>query len=94
MRRILEKGTHWEWTPETNEDFENLKKDIPEAPCLAHFDPKKDNYVTTDACNTGLGATLWQKEGEVFRPIAFTSRFLTDCVIKYAINELKLIGAL
>ena len=27
------------------------------------FDPKKDNYVTTDACNTGLGATLWQKKG-------------------------------
>ena len=38
-----------------NEDFENLKKEITEAPGLAHFDPKKDNYVTTDASNTGLG---------------------------------------
>ena len=79
MRRLLKKETQWEWTHEINEDFENLKEDITEAPCLTHFDPKKDNYVTTDACNTGLGATLWQKEGEVIRPIAFASRFLTDC---------------
>ena len=40
---------------------------------------KKNNYITTSACNTGLGATVWQKEGEVFRPITFASRFLPDC---------------
>ena len=61
---------------------------------MAHFDPKRDNYITTDACNTGLGATLWQKEGVVFRPVAFASRFLTDCEKQYAINELELLGAL
>ena len=55
-----------------------VEKDITEAPCLAHFDPKRDNYITTDACNTGPGATLWQKEGEGFRPVAF-ARFSTDC---------------
>ena len=38
--------------------------------------------------------TLSQKEGEVFRPIAFVCRFLTDCERKYAINELELLGAL
>ena len=94
MRRLLKKETRWEWTPEIDEDFENLKKEITEPPCLAHFDPKKENYVTTDACNTGLGATLWQKEVEIFRPVAFASRFLTDCERKYAINELELLGAL
>ena len=73
MRRLLKKETRWDWTPEVNEDFENLKKEITESLCLARFDPKKDNYVTTDACNTRLGATLWQKEGEIFIPIAFAS---------------------
>ena len=29
--------------------------------------PKKSNFITTDACNTGLGATLWQREGETLR---------------------------
>ena len=50
--------------------------------------------MTTDACNTGLGATLCQREREIFGPIAFASRFLTDCERKYAINELELLGAL
>ena len=94
MRQLLKKETRWEWTPEIDGDFENLKKEITESPCLAHFDPKKGNYVTTDACNTGHGATLWQREGEIFRPIAFASRFLTDCERKYATNELELLGAL
>ena len=92
MRRLLKKETSWEWTSEVNEDFENLKKEITESPCLAHFDPTKENYVTTEACNTGLEATFWQKEWEIFRPIA--SRFLTDCERKHAINELELLGAL
>ena len=38
-----------------------------------HGSPKRDSYITTDACNTGLGATLWQKEGVVIRPVAFAS---------------------
>ena len=93
-RKLLKKGVQWDWTTEIEKDFEKLKKEITEAPCLAHFDPKRDNYITTDACNTGLGATLWQKEGVVFRPVAFASRFLTDCEKKYAIIELELLGAL
>ena len=87
---MLKKETRWDWTSKVNEDFENLKKVITESPCLAQ---KKDNYVTTDACNTGLRATLWQKEGEIFRPIAFASRFVTDCERKNAIIELELLGA-
>ena len=68
-RRLSKKETSWEWISEVNEDFEFLKKEIPESPCLAHFDPKKENYVTTDACNTGLGATLWQKENNNTQPL-------------------------
>ena len=94
MRKLLKKDTKRDWASEINGDFEELKKEITEAPCLAHFDPTIDNYINTDACNTGLGATLWQKEGEVFRPIAFASRFLTECERKYAINELEILGAL
>ena len=79
----------WKWTTEIDDDFEKLKKEILGAPCLTHFNPKKDNYVTIDACNINLRATLWQKEGEVFRPIAFASKFLSDCERNYASNELE-----
>ena len=78
LRRLLKKDTNWERTRKINDDFQRLKLEITGAPCLAHFDLKKDNYITTDACNTGLGAKPRQKEGEVFMAIAIAGRFLTD----------------
>ena len=94
MRSLLKKGTKWDWTTDIQSDFERLKEDITSPPCLSHFDPKKENFVTTDACNTGLGATLWQTDGKQLRPIAFASRYLNECEKKYAINELELLGVL
>ena len=76
MRKLPKKDVKWEWTKEINDDFEQLKKEITETPCLAHFDPKKDNFITTGACNTGLRATQWQKKkrdiqtGGVCQPIS------------------------
>ena len=93
MRRHLKKDVKWDWTSEIDEDFKTLKKEITEAPCLAHFNPKRDNYIITDACNTGLGATLWQKS-ETFRPVAFASSILIDCEKNYSINELEFLGAI
>ena len=49
----MKKDPKREWTTEITEDFENLKKEVTEAPCLAHFDRMKDNYVTTVACIHG-----------------------------------------
>ena len=41
MRRLLKKDVKWEWTKEIIDDSEQLKKEITEAPCPAHFDPKR-----------------------------------------------------
>ena len=57
MRRVLKKDVKWEWTKEISDDFEQLQKELTEAPCLAHFDSNKVNFITTDACKTGLGTT-------------------------------------
>ena len=78
MRKLLKKDVKWEWTPEIDEDFKRLKKEITEAPCLAHFDPKKDNYITPAHVIRGW-SQHWQKKCEVFRPVALASIFLTDC---------------
>ena len=43
MRKLSKKDVKWEWTPDVDEDFERLKKDVTKAPCLTHFDPKRDN---------------------------------------------------
>ena len=45
----------------------------------AHYAKDKGNVVTTDASNTGLGITLWQKhlDGEL-KPLVNESRYSND----------------
>ena len=81
MRRQLNKGTAWEWTEEQNADFNDLKRELTTQPRLAHYNGSKDNILTTDACNTGLGKALRQRQnnGEL-KAIAYASRYLNDAV--------------
>ena len=93
MRQLLKKGTKWNWTDERNTDLNKIKQELTSLPCLAHYNGSKENIVTTDASNTGLGVALWQKEnnGEL-KPIAFASRYLNDAEKKYSIGELELLA--
>ena len=70
-----------------------MKKELTTQPCLAHYNGNKDNIVTTDASNTGLGIVLWQRQnnGELKR-IAFASRYLNDAEKKYFLGELELLA--
>ena len=78
-RQLLKKRVKWEWTDDRNADFNNLKKELTTQPCRAHYNGNKENIVTTDACNTGLGIALWQRQnyGEL-KAIAYASRYLND----------------
>ena len=79
MRQLLKKNTKWEWTEERNTNFNNIKKELTSQPCLAHYNGNKENIVTTDACGTGLGIALWQKQSNGdLKPIVFASRYLND----------------
>ena len=60
MGNLLKIGVKWEWTLD-------LPKYRVRHTLIRRNDPKKDNYITTDACSTGLSARLWQKEGETLK---------------------------
>ena len=93
LRKLLKKQNEWIWTDEHTKAFNNLKELITQLPCLAHYNPKSENILTTDASTEGLGATLWQKQKDGnLKPIGFASRFLSDTEKKYAINELELLA--
>ncbi len=59
---------------------------------LIHFNAEAECILTKDASPLGLEATLWQKEDEGRRPVAFASRYLGDSDKNYAQNELELLG--
>ena len=95
MRQLLKKGVKWEWTEERNAEFNNLNKELTTQPCLAHYNGNKENIFTTDACNTGLGIELWQRQnnGEL-KAIAYASRYLNDAEKKYSVGELELLAVI
>ena len=61
-----------------------------EAPVLARFDPSKEATIQCDAGSYGLGGVLLQED----RPMAFTSRALTQTEQRYAQIEKEALATL
>ena len=90
-RLQLNKNETWKWGNE-QEDF-GKKQMLTECPSVVHFAKDKDNLVTTGACATGLGITLWKKQDNGnTKPTAYSSRSLNDTETKSSIGELQLMA--
>ena len=77
----------------TKHRLQQLKKELTTQPCLANYIGNKENIVTTDACNTGLGIALWQrKQNGELNAIAYASRYINDAEKKYSVGELELLA--
>ena len=89
----MKKDIGWFWDRDQEISFEKLKKMFNEPPILAHFDPKKNTMITTDACNQGIGAVLSQIDSEGNRRmIGAASRSLTSAEKNYAVIEKEALG--
>ena len=61
-----------------------MKEKITSAPILAYYDQTKPVMVSADSSSYGLGEALYLKDGETLRPVAFSSRTLTESEKKWA----------
>jgi len=62
----------WEWNPQAEEAFQELKRRFTTAPILAHFDATKPVIIETDASDFAIGAVLSQRNEEGrLHPVAF-----------------------
>ena len=80
---LREQVTNWDWNPSTNQAFNSFKSWISNMllkTTLAYYDCTKPLILQTDASEYGLSTALIQNN----RPIAFTSKTLTDAVTRYA----------
>ena len=64
LHRFLKKKAKWEWTPEHQESFDEMKGKFTTAPVLACPDWTKPLVLQTDTSMEGLGAVLSQPDGE------------------------------
>ena len=82
---LMKKHTLYVWEPEHNQVFNNITKEIVQAPILRYYNPKKETVLQTDASIKGLGTCLLQ-EG---LPVCFASKSLQDEECGYAAIELE-----
>lgn len=85
LRDLLSTENEWHWGPAQEEAFNSLKKEMSQAPVLAHYCPETETIVSADASSYGLGAVLLQvqKDG-VTKPIAYPPRSMTSTEQRYA----------
>ena len=79
MTNLLKKTKEFEWTPECERSFQELKQKLTTTPVLALPNISKDFVVYCDASRQGLGCVLMQ-DGRV---IAYASRQLKEHENRY-----------
>ena len=89
LHRLLKKKAKWEWTPEHQKSFDELKQKLTTAPVLACPDWSKPLVLQTDASTEGLGAILSQPDGEGEHIIAYASRSVSKAERNYSATELE-----
>ena len=85
IRELSNDKVPFNWWPEYQQAFTQMKKEISSAPVFAYYNPKKQTTLQTDAIVKGLGACLLQYD----RPVYLASKALTDAQKDYGEIELE-----
>ncbi|KAL0458528.1 UNVERIFIED_CONTAM: putative mitochondrial protein [Sesamum latifolium] len=87
MTDLLKKTEIWNWTPQCQIAFDNLKRAMVTDPVLVLPDMSKPFVMETDASDFTLGGILMQ-DGHL---VAFESRKLKDVERRYSVHEKELL---
>jgi len=91
---LLSATAPFEWGPDQDRAFTDLKAAVTSAPVLQPFQTDAKHLVMADASSVGLGAVLLQANSHdnVFRPVAFHSRKLSPAERNYPTREQELLA--
>ena len=76
---------HMHGDPQNNQAFDNIKREIVQAPILKYYDLKKETVLQTDTSIKELGASLLQD----VHPVYFASKLLQDTECCYVTIKLE-----
>ena len=74
IRELSKDKVPFNWGPEHQAAFKQMKMEIVRAPILAYYNLKKETILQTNASIKGLGACLLQDQ----KPVYFASKALTE----------------
>jgi hypothetical protein len=88
LENLLKKAEMFLWTPECDNAFETLKKELITTLILILLDWEKEFHVHVDASRISLGAILTQpRDGAMDHPIYFASQKLSQEENNYTMTE-------
>ena len=88
LLNLLKKDVGWNWSSTQQDAFDKAKLLVTSTPVLTFYDPGKELLLENDASEYGLGSALYQNG----KPIAFSSRSLTETETRYAQIEKEMLA--
>ena len=89
---LTKKGVPFHWGELQQKAFEQIKKDLTEAPVLAMPNSEGHMVLVSDTSKIACGSALYQEQKKKYRLIAYLSKKLPLSAQRYSISELELTG--
>ena len=89
---LTKKGVPFHWRELQQKAFEQIKKDLTEAPVLAMPNSEGHMVLVSDTSKIACGSALYQEQKGRYRLIAYFSKKLPLSAQRYSISELELTG--
>lgn len=80
------------WTDKANEAFEKCKESLKSAATLSHPMSGTPLALMTDASNTSVGAVLQQQVNNIWQPLGYFSKKLSDAQVNYSTYDRELLA--
>lgn len=89
---LLKKDTEWSWGKEQTDAMKELKVRLTQAPCLVYPERGKPFFLETGYTQVSMSSVLYQKQENISKIIAYTSKTLSSVEIKFSDCEKALLS--
>jgi len=89
LQDLLKKNKQFNFDQSCVESFDRLRKELTTYPILALYNPSAETELHTDACSSGLGGVLLQRQSNgLFAAVAYFSKSTNQAEKNYHSFEL------
>uniref|UniRef100_A0A5S6R4Y5 RNA-directed DNA polymerase n=1 Tax=Trichuris muris TaxID=70415 RepID=A0A5S6R4Y5_TRIMR len=92
MNKLMKKSSRWNWAPECEVSFQELKAPLTSAPTLSFADFNQAFILDTDASNCGVGAVLAQVVDGKEVVVAYASRTMSKAERSYSTTRQEMLA--
>ncbi|ODM22623.1 hypothetical protein SI65_00212 [Aspergillus cristatus] len=92
LNHLTRKNTPFVWADECKEAFEELKKQLTDALILRHYHSDLETKLETDASDGVVAGVLSQKHGDLWHPVAYYSKSMSDAECNDEIHDKEMLA--